>query len=158
QRKKNMRDKIKAILINKTARQTTLLLLAQIFSMFIALMTGLIIPKKLGVEIYGIYSFAIAVLSFMAVFFEFGYFTTGARMLALTNDKEKEKELLAALLIILITISLLFIFTILILSYFIVYLFEDNISEILRYTSIVSFYYIVPVFLNSIKPRLIVRN
>jgi O-antigen/teichoic acid export membrane protein len=132
---------------NKIARQTLLLFSAQIFSLGIGFIANMLLAKEMGAQQFGIYSFALATISFVAIFFEFGYFASGARLLAQNHDKVYEKELIAALLIIAGIIAVGFVITIFALSWVVDYIFEDKIGDILRIASIVSFSFILPFFM-----------
>jgi O-antigen/teichoic acid export membrane protein len=135
---------------NKTARQTLLLFSAQIFSLGIGFIANMLLAKEMGAQQFGIYSFALATISFVAIFFEFGYFASGARLLAQNNDKVYEKELIAALLVIAGIIAIGFVITIFCLSLVVDYIFEDQIGDILRIASVVSFSFILPFFMELV--------
>jgi len=77
---------------NKTARQTLLLFSAQIFSLGIGFIANMLLAKEMGAQQFGIYSFALATISFVAIFFEFGYFASGARLLAQIMIKFMKKN------------------------------------------------------------------
>jgi len=135
---------------NKTARQTLLLFSAQIFSLGIGFIANMLLAKEMGVQQFGIYSFTLATISFVAIFFEFGYFASGARLLAQNHDKVYETELIAALLIIAGIIALGFVITIFALSFGVDYIFADKIGDILRIASVVSFSFILPFFMELV--------
>ena len=142
--------KITQLIANRTARQTLLLFSAQIFSLGIGFIANMLLAKEMGVQQFGIYSFTLATISFVAIFFEFGYFASGARLLAQNHDKVYEKELIAALLVIAGIIAMGFVVTIFALSFVVDEIFADKIGEILRLASIVSFSFILPFFMELV--------
>ncbi|WP_149735435.1 lipopolysaccharide biosynthesis protein [Propionispora hippei] len=138
--------KIKIILSNKTSRQTTCLFISQILGLVFGFISNMILAKNMGAQQFGLYSFTVAVLSFCSIFFEFGYFASGSKLLAENQSKEKEDELIGALLVITALISIGYVITIIIISFIIDKVFEDKIGDILRALSIVSFSFILPFF------------
>ena len=135
---------------NRTALQTMTLFTAQIFSMGAALLVTLLLAKKMGPHEFGLYSFSLAVLGFVSIFFEFGYFASASRLLAQNHDVRKERELLAAAVTITLFIALGFDGSIFGLSFVIDYLFKDKIGDILRTSSIISFAFILPFFMDQL--------
>ena len=103
---------------NKTARQTLYLFMAQIFGLVIGFISNILLAKEMGVDTFGIYAFSLAIISFLAVFFEFGYFSSISRLLAKAENKEVEKELIGVSLVIVFIISTLFFATIFLFSLF----------------------------------------
>ncbi len=138
------------LLKNKTLLQTIFSFSAQIFGMGIMFIANILMAKTMGPESYGLYSFAFAVLSFVAIFFEFGYFASGSRLLATVENDKEEKDLLGALLIVAAGISLAFVVSILLLSLVIDFFFSNHVSYILQISSVTSFSFILPLFMNLI--------
>ena len=146
----NILERFYQLFSNRTARQTLLLFSAQIFSLGIGFIANMLLAKEMGAQQFGIYSFALATISFVAIFFEFGYFASGARLLAQNHDKVYEKELIAALLVIAGIIAMGFVITIFALSFVVDYIFADKIGNILRIASVVSFSFILPFFMELV--------
>lgn len=53
---------------------------------------SLIVTRFLGPERYGIYSYTLGAIAFVAIFFEFGLHTTSARLLATCENKEVQRR------------------------------------------------------------------
>jgi O-antigen/teichoic acid export membrane protein len=105
----------------------------------------------MGLYQYGLYSFSFTVVSFLAIFFGFGYFSSGAKMLADNkNNITYENAVLRAMGVIMAIMSVLFVITTLFLSFVVDYIFQDKIGYILRFVSPVSFAFIVPFFLDRV--------
>ena len=122
----------------KTTRQTAVLYLSRIAAMFLGMFATLIVTRKLGPEQYGIYAFILSLTAFISLFFEFGYFTAGARLLAISRDKAEEKELIGALVLITLAISLSFFLMIFIFSFFVNGIFKTTAGNILRGVSVLA--------------------
>ncbi len=138
--------KMRAVTINsfinlsktKTAKQTGMLYGSQILVMFLGLITAPIITRALGPEKYGILAFILAIIAFISLFFEFGFFAAGARLLASSKDKKKDQELIGALTFITISFALSFSLTLFIFSFFIDSIFKTFVGDILRFVSILA--------------------
>lgn len=122
----------------KTAKQTGILYGSQIMAMAVGLIIAPILTRTLGPEKYGILTFILAVVAFISLFFEFGFFSAGARLLALSKDKKNDQELIGAIILITTGISLSFFFVIFILSFFIDSIFHTSAGGILRSISILA--------------------
>uniref|UniRef100_UPI0027BA397A oligosaccharide flippase family protein n=1 Tax=Campylobacter sp. TaxID=205 RepID=UPI0027BA397A len=85
---------------NKVFYQTTFLFVAQIFGMGSAFMSNILMAKAMGVANFGVYSFTVAVIMFLSIFFEFGYIASISRLLIKNDDPLKEKELFGLSLIV----------------------------------------------------------
>lgn len=135
---------------NKVFYQTTFLFVAQIFGMGSAFMSNILMAKAMGVANFGTYSFAVAVIMFLSIFFEFGYIASVSRLLIKNDDPLKEKELFGLSLIVCVICFLFFSLTILIISFFIDDFFDDKIGKILRVSSFCSFGFLVSFYLDLI--------
>ena len=122
----------------KPAKQTLILYGSQILAMALGFITAPIVTRALGPEKYGIFAFVLAVISFISLFFEFGFFSAGARLLAVSKDKKKDQELIGALILITVGISLSFFLLIFIFSFFIDPIFHTTAGDILRAISILA--------------------
>ena len=85
---------------NKVFYQTIFLFVAQIFGMGSAFMSNILMAKAMGVANFGVYSFAVAVIMFLSIFFEFGYIASVSRLLIKNDDLLKEKELFGLALVV----------------------------------------------------------
>lgn len=122
----------------KTAKQTGILYGSQILVMALGLIIAPIVTRTLGPEKYGILTFILAVMLFISLFFEFGFFSAGARLLAISKDKRNDQELIGVLTIITVAISLSFFLIIFIFSFFIDSIFRTSAGNILRSISILA--------------------
>lgn len=138
------------IVKNKVFYQTAFLFVAQIFGMGSAFMSNILMAKAMGVANFGVYSFTVAVIMFLSIFFEFGYIASISRLLIKNDDPLKEKELFGLSLIVCVICFLFFSLTIFIISFFIDNFFDDKIGEILRISSFCSFGFLVPFYLDLI--------
>ena len=121
---------------SKPAKQTSMLYGSQIIVLFLGIFTGVINTRFLGPIDYGILAFIIALIAFVSLFFEFGFFSAGARLLALANTEKEERSLIGGLLVITIAIALSFSLSIFIFSFFVDSIFKTEIGGILRIISI----------------------
>jgi O-antigen/teichoic acid export membrane protein len=121
---------------SKPAKQTSILYGSQIIVLFFGIFIGVINTRFLGPIDYGILAFVLAILSFVSLFFEFGFFSAGARLLALANNEKEEKSIIGGLLVITIGIALSFSLFIFLLSFFVDSIFKTEIGGILRIISI----------------------
>ena len=122
----------------KTAKQTGILYSSQILAMALGLIIAPIVTRILGPEKYGIFAFILAIITFISLFFEFGFFSAGARLLAISKNKKKDRELIGTLTLITIGISLSFFFTLFIFSFFVDSIFHTQAGNILRSISILA--------------------
>ena len=122
----------------KIAKQTGALYGSQILAMALGLITAPIVTRVLGPEKYGILAFILAVIYFISLFFGFGYFSAGARLLAILKNKGEDQELIGALILITVGISLSFFLTLFIFSFFVDSIFHTPAGKILRTVSILS--------------------
>ncbi len=122
----------------KTAKQTGILYGSRIAVMVFGLIITPILTRTLGPEKYGILAFVLAIITFIALFFEFGFFSAGARLLAVSKNKKEDQELIGTLTLITVGISLSFFFVIFIFSFFIDSIFHTFAGNILRSVSILA--------------------
>ena len=127
------------LLKHKTARQTAILFGSQIIAIILNILITPIITRNLGPEKYGIFVFIMAFISFISLFFEFGFFSAGARLLAESKDDEKDREIIGALVIVALVISFIFSITIFVFSFFIDGIFHTHAGNIIRTVSLLSF-------------------
>jgi O-antigen/teichoic acid export membrane protein len=135
---------------HRLVKQTVLLSSAQVFGMLVGFLSNMILAKWMGAQEFGVYAFAVSVLSFTALFFEFGYFASGARLLAENHDEEREKELTGTILVVFGVISLAFNLTIYVLAVFVDRFLEVKVGNSLHNISLIAFVFIVPFFLELI--------
>jgi len=122
----------------KTAKQTGILYGSQLLAMVEGFIITLIVTRALGPEKYGILEFILAVIFFMSLFFEFGFFSAGTRLLALSKDKTKEQELIGTLTLITTGIAASFFLALFIFSFFVDSIFDITAGNILRAVAILA--------------------
>lgn len=123
---------------NQVFRQTTILSGANFFSLSIGFLVALLLPKVMGKEEYGLFSLACAVVSFCAIFFEFGFFVSAARLLVITSDAKKKHEVVAMSLWLFIFLGILFAALMYGVSFFIDNILRDAVGYIISSAAIVS--------------------
>jgi O-antigen/teichoic acid export membrane protein len=122
----------------KTAKQSLTLYASQIIVLGLNVAINVVNTRFLGPFEYGILSFCSALIAFIVLFFEFGVFTAGARILALSKNDKEEKEYIGTLLVLAILIGISFGIFIFILSFFVDQIFDTHVSYILRSVAILS--------------------
>jgi O-antigen/teichoic acid export membrane protein len=84
---------------SRTVLQATGFAGASLVANALAVVATAILTRHLGTSEFGSYSFAVSVLFFVAMFFEFGLFLPAARLSALANEVDRRRILGAALLV-----------------------------------------------------------
>ena len=135
---------------SKAGKQSVLLFSSQMIGLLIGFGSNMLLAREMDPIKYGAYSLALAIISFLAIFFEFGYFASASKLLAQNRDKKKEKELIGASLFIVSIISFLFILVILLASSIADRFFQDDIRSILFHASIVSWAFVIPFFMDLV--------
>ncbi len=124
-------SKINLFNLTKTAKQTIALYLSQIGAMIFGVLFTIVNTRLLSKSEFGTLNFYIQVLTFLALIFEFGYYTAGSRIIAMEKDYQKERELIGTLYLIGLFISLLYIMILFVLSFFIDGLFNSNVKYLI---------------------------
>jgi O-antigen/teichoic acid export membrane protein len=122
-----MRD----ILDSKTARQAVLLFGAQVLNVLLGILVNAANTRLLTVEEFGIFSFVTATILFISLFFDFGVFTSGSRLVALASRRQDERECIGALFVITLIIGTGLSLVIFVASFFIDALFPTKIGNLL---------------------------
>ena len=92
--------RLSALLLGETARQSGLLFSAQTGSLAAGLLISLILARWMEPAEMGRFAFCVALIAVGGVFFEFGIFSAGARVLALEHNNERQRQALGALVIL----------------------------------------------------------
>ncbi len=124
-------EKIKLLNLTKTAKQTIALYLAQIGTMFFGFLFTVLNARLLSKFEFGSLNFYVQVLMTIALFFEFGYFTAGSRLIALEKNYAKEREFVGALYFLGLVISIGYVFTLLVLSFFVDDIFKSSVKNLI---------------------------
>jgi stage V sporulation protein B len=122
---------VRILLANKAAKQTVLLFLAQVVNVLFGIAVTSINARGLSVEEYGVFSFALVVIIFIAWFFDFGLFSAGSRLVALAKEKTEEREIVGTLLVLCLGLGIGFSIVLLVLSFFVDSIFQSNIGGLL---------------------------
>ncbi|WP_169764357.1 oligosaccharide flippase family protein [Campylobacter mucosalis] len=141
---------IKKIIGSKTAGQTIFLFIAQLFGMVVGFVSNMLLAKQMGASNFGIYSLSLAIIIFVSIFFEFGYFASAAKILATNQDIDLEKKIFGASIIIACIIVVFYLIFTFAISFLIDIIFDDNIGYIVRIASLISWSLIIPFFMELI--------
>ncbi len=139
-----MMAKFQVLLQNSKIRQTGILTFANVISLGLGFLLTVYLPKALGAHEYGVFSLVCAVLNFVAVFFEFGFFVSIAKILIETRDQDKIRSIVKLALIILFYIAISFAICIYGLSFFIDDLLHNKIGAYLMAVSSLSISCVLP--------------
>ncbi len=105
-------------------------------SMIVGLVIGIIssgfIARKLGREAYGDWSFVQNVCQFAVTFVTFGFFYSGARLVAASKNAHKKHDIIGTMVLIGIWISLLFILILFFGSWFENKIFHNQLGNLFR--------------------------
>ena len=108
--------------------------------MFAGLLVSLIQARWMDPAEMGRFAFCFAIVIVTGIFFEFGIFSAGARVLALEPDGEKQRRALGALVLMTALISLAFAAFIALMSWPIDWLFGKNVRWLLVATAALAFF------------------
>lgn len=143
----SMLSKIKALTTSQTFRQTLAVSGSNIFVMGLGFAINILLAREMGVEAFGIFSFAFAVFSFAALFMEFGFYSTAAKVLADTNDIIAERKLLGGIFFTYIAINTIFAIFMYAVGLYIDNFFADKIGYIVRMLAFSGYAYTSPFFM-----------
>ena len=143
-------EKINQIKYNRIARQTGVYSIMQVFSLGMGFLINVFLAKEMCVDQFGIYSFAVAVMSFVGIFFEFGFFSTAAKILADNQNPVEERHWLGIFFLFFLVINVGMVSFVFLLSFGIDYLFTDKIGSLLTSVCIFSYVYTLPSFMELV--------
>ena len=141
---------LKNLFASKVAKQTLFLFVAQIFGMVVGFVSNMLLAKQMGATNFGIYSLSLAIITFISIFFEFGYFSSASKMLANNHDINLEKKIFGTSIIIACILSAFFIGFALVISFLLGKIFSDEIGRIIRISSFISWSFVIPFFMELI--------
>jgi len=123
--------------LSKSARQTLSLFVCQIGGIVLGFGVNWINTRALGPSDYGLFVAIFAATSFVMVFMDFGFFNSGARVLALRQDSiNHQRRLIGALLVVGFVLSLLAATILWVASFFAVQLLNAPVEHLLRWFSL----------------------
>ena len=143
----SMLSKIKALVLSQSFKQTVAVSGSNIFVMGVGFAINILLAREMGVEAFGIFSFAFAVFSFVALFMEFGFYSTAAKILADTNDSITERKLLGGIFFTYIVINAIFAIFMYAVGMYIDDFFPDKIGHIVRMLAFSGYAYTSPFFM-----------
>jgi len=123
---------------------------AKIFSALIGLGVNFYLANTLGVLEFGKYAFTIAVLTFLSLFFDFGFFASAASLIAATEEEKEKRAHFGALFIITMILSGLFIMAVFVMSFLVDFIFPDKIGSILSSLALLAPGVIAPLFIDQV--------
>ncbi|WP_103578090.1 lipopolysaccharide biosynthesis protein [Campylobacter concisus] len=141
---------LKNLFVSKAAKQTLFLFVAQIFGMVAGFISNMLLAKQMGATDFGIYSLSLAIIIFISIFFEFGYFSSASKMLAKNHDIDLEKKIFGVSIIIACVVFVLFLLFLLAISFLLDIVFDYNIGHIIRISSFVGWGSTIPFFMELI--------
>jgi O-antigen/teichoic acid export membrane protein len=94
--------------LGETTRQAGMLFSAQTGAMIAGLLASLMQARWMVPAEMGRFAFCLAVVTVAGIFFDFGIFSAGARVLALEQDQENQRRALGALVLMTTALSLTF--------------------------------------------------
>lgn len=140
----------KNLFASKVAKQTLFLFVAQIFGMVVGFVSNMLLAKQMGATNFGIYSLSLAIITFISIFFEFGYFSSASKMLANNHNINLEKKIFGTSIIIACVLSAFFIVFALVISFLLGKIFSYEIGRIIRISSFISWSFVIPFFMELI--------
>jgi len=120
--------------LSGAARQTSYLFICQLLGILLGFGINLINTRSLGPADYGLFAATFAATEFVTLFMDFGFFSSGARVLALRRDApEEQRRLVGALIVIALALSCLGAALLFGLSFFVRPLLNAPIERFLRW-------------------------
>jgi O-antigen/teichoic acid export membrane protein len=119
------------ILRSRIAIQAATFTGASLLANALAVVSTAMVTRNLGTSEFGSYSFAVSLLVFLALFFEFGLFLPAARLAAVAEHRDR-REVIGTALLVYLPIAALFSITIFVLSFWIDSWFNVDAGSALR--------------------------
>ena len=113
----------------KATRQTVVLFAAQIINALLGVAVTGMNARALSVEEYGLFTFALVLILFVAWFFDFGFFSAGSRIVALAKDRIEERKIVGSLIVLCLILGIGFSIVLLVLSLFLDSMFRTNVGS-----------------------------
>lgn len=110
--------------MEKKRKQTVLLLGATVLNIVVSVVVNMLLTRYLGKNDFGNYSYIINIFTFSQIFFLFGFFHSGSRLIALLNSEYEVRKFYGVELIILIFLYALM--SILIFLFSLYFVFSEN--------------------------------
>lgn len=126
--------------MGETTRQAGMLFTANTGSMMAGFLAGLIQGRWMEPVELGRFAFCLSIIVIGSLFFEFGIFAAGARVLALAEDEEGERRALGALVIMALVIGLTFALFILAIAFPVDAFFKTDVRWLLIWSAAFAFF------------------
>jgi len=141
----------KSILKSSESRKALILYLSQILGIGFAFLTQKINTNALTKEEFGAIAWCTQLLIVLHPLVDFGFFSTGARVLAETKEKQTEKQIYGLLIIILSFLSFLFTVALVSFTYVFPYVFPDKLVYYgMTVSSFFAWAYVIQFFIQSV--------
>ena len=115
-----------------------------------AFSANLYLASVLGPEEFGRYALALALLTFSSFFMDFGYFASGATLLAETQDQDLRRGYAGALIVLGAATSMLFVGIVIALGLIVDLIFPDQVGSLLVVTALAAPALVTPLFVDQI--------
>jgi O-antigen/teichoic acid export membrane protein len=125
------RDELRRLLRSRTAVQAATFTGASLLANVLAVVSTAMVTRNLGTSEFGSYSFAVSLLLFVALFFDFGLFLPAARLAAVTERRDR-REVVGTALLVYLPVAALFSVTIFVLSFWVDRWFNVDAGNALR--------------------------
>jgi O-antigen/teichoic acid export membrane protein len=125
------RDELRRLLRSRTAAQAATFTGASLLANVLAVVSTAMVTRNLGTSEFGSYSFAVSLLLFVALFFDFGLFLPAARLAAVTERRDR-REVIGTALLVYLPVAALFSVTIFVLSFWVDRWFNVDAGNALR--------------------------
>ena len=122
------------LLRSRTATQAATFTGASLVASALAVVSTALVTRNLRTTEFGSYSFAVSLMLFVALFFEFGLFLPAARLAAVAGLRDR-REVIGAALLVYLPIGALFSITIFFLSFWVDRWFNVQAGDALRVTA-----------------------
>jgi len=107
----------------------------------LAVVSTSLLARNLGATDFGRYAFAISLMTFIVIFFEFGISLPAARLAAIASDEREARSMIGASIIAFVPIGLSYSLTLFGLSFVTDSVFHADIGDALRIVAPLAFFY-----------------
>jgi O-antigen/teichoic acid export membrane protein len=125
------RGRALSLLRSRTAREAAGFAVASLLANVFAVVATALLTRNLTTAAFGSYSFAVSLLFFVALFFEFGLLVPAARLAAISDGRDR-RQIIGAALLVYLPIGAAFSATIFVLSFWVDGWFHVEAADALR--------------------------
>lgn len=105
---------------------------------------NILIARNISVEAFGMYSLIVGIITFSALFFDFGFSHSCARVIALSDDRKEEKRLSGTVLSLFLIICFIYLIFLIVGIYGVNVVYGKEVADI--YKLIIWFAFLYPFF------------